>query len=318
VAAPLYSQSLNRYSYALNSPMTLTDPTGHCGVGQEGSPSGGKDCGGSGFIYSDAQLMQIYGCMYMGGCSANMFTPAGGDCPCGGYGSPVSFTSDGSWEGKKGGSADNFAAAISGGSILGTGVPSAMTGQVVAQNSTPMTDANGGIEIVDVTAQRMRATLADFRTNPYFANDISTLSYAVDQYQKAFGPIDLRSPNTHIYQVGPIVICNNGPKCGMNAALHCNVPTGCSAFALQTGDVVFAGPGWVSVNVDLANHEITNITTWAHALYPGVVSIDVLQNGNTGSVIFTGIGTGAMAETNDYFAGPVWSITAALMGLYAY
>lgn len=133
---------------------------------------------------------------------------------------------------------------------------------------------------------------------------------------RAVGPFDPRGPNSHIYSVGPIQVCNNGPSCAMNAALHC-VPTGCSSTAVKTGDVEFAGPGWVSVNVDMANHDITNITTMAHGLYPGVVSIDVIQNGNTGSVIFTGVGTGMMGQTNDYYAPDVWGYTAAQMSAWA-
>jgi hypothetical protein len=80
---------------------------------------------------------------------------------------------------------------------------------------------------------------------------------------------------------------------------------------------MFAGPGWVSVNVDIANHDITNITTMAHALYPGVVSIDVIQNGNTGSVVFTGVGTGMIGQTNDYYAPDVWGYTARQMSAWA-
>jgi hypothetical protein len=80
---------------------------------------------------------------------------------------------------------------------------------------------------------------------------------------------------------------------------------------------MFAGPGLVSVDVDMANHDITNITTRIHAFYPGVVSIDVIQNGDTGSVIFTGVGTGKGGRINTYFANDVWEYTAKQMSAWA-
>jgi hypothetical protein len=79
---------------------------------------------------------------------------------------------------------------------------------------------------------------------------------------------------------------------------------------------VFAGPGWVKVNVDAPNHEITNITTYFHALYPGVVSIKVIQKGNTGSVMFTGVGTGIMPQTNEDLSPATWGLTASEMRAY--
>jgi RHS repeat-associated protein len=45
---PANPQDLNRYTYVLNNPVNLTDPTGHCGVMRTGPCGGGRGFGSSG------------------------------------------------------------------------------------------------------------------------------------------------------------------------------------------------------------------------------------------------------------------------------
>ncbi len=47
-----------------------------------------------------------------------------------------------------------------------------------------------------------------------------------------------------------------------------------------------------------------------HLIYPGVVTINVNQNGNVGTVIFTGVGTGRMGDWNVAMSGALWGFTA--------
>lgn len=337
-------QGLNRYSYVNNGPLSFIDPSGNDAVyyapdlqpgqltndplewaGQFG-PSAGIT------LYLVATPIQA-GQLSSGAVTA---TTSGAGTAVSNSSAIASNTSVGTPN----------ASNRPGQTLNGTSIPDTETdlnvlvGYVTSSNNAQsftgdsetiaaaVSDASGGdpeertvigqrYPMTDLADYARRQVLAETNGGTYFSNDNSTLKYAIGQYQRAFGRYDPNSPSAHSYSVGPIVICNNGPSCGWDAATHCNVPTGCSSTAVKTGDVVFAGPGWVSVNVDVANHEITNITTDVHALKPGVVSIDVIQNGNTGSVIFTGVGTGIMPQTNAYLANGVWGLTASEMAAYA-
>ena len=72
--APGFSQSLNRYAYALNNPVNVTDPTGFCAYGEEGCISQGSGGGGGGGSGSDAPSGPLYSCA-----SWNPFACLGGN-----------------------------------------------------------------------------------------------------------------------------------------------------------------------------------------------------------------------------------------------
>ncbi|MEI9988947.1 MAG: FG-GAP-like repeat-containing protein [Rhizomicrobium sp.] len=295
---PFNGQSFNRYSYVMNNPLSHYDPSGYAPQTRT--------------VITNCEKDVCTGSKVPGGC---------GGCYIGFGAQFLAFTSGASGAGL----GDAWTGSSTGGvwvetseTLVGTPIETVVVTCCfwVSFNFESFNQfglANYGASNRDPTP----IGGGDTNGGTYFSNDNSTVGYAIKQYERAFGPFDPRGPNSHIYSVGPIQVCNNGPSCAMNAALHCNVPTGCSSTAVKTGDVMFAGPGWVSVNVDMANHDITNITTMAHGLYPGVVSIDVIQNGNTGSVIFTGVGTGMMGQTNDYYAPDVWGYTASQMSAWA-
>jgi len=93
---------------------------------------------------------------------------------------------------------------------------------------------------------------------------------------------------------------------------HCPTPMGCSGTAFKSGDITFAGPGDVKVEVDAKNFWIMNITIpKRHLLYPGVVLREATEHGKYVGVLSISIGMGMWPKTNYDLTDPVWGIANA-------
>src|SRR5262249_9721409 len=78
---------------------------------------------------------------------------------------------------------------------------------------------------------------------------------------------------------------------------------------VATGDLRIAAPvGVVRETVDEGNLSVTNTTTGFHILYPGDVTRQVVQDGDSIYIVTHGTGSGLFPGANEALAPPAWQM----------